>query len=932
MMMLSSLLPVSPIKKTILTAFLGCVVAYQPVCAEVQASQIATYKDSRTGLTMMVVDAELVGSYQVIQPEASAPMSQLAILDQRLSEGETKEPDHDTMPPITKRKYQIAGVLRDSNASEILIRLQDAEGQTETVHVDLKKIQQTATGDDFHNWTKIRLLQWYQLTELSIPNLVRDIWTQKFQAVYGTKLPPFSYGSSWRDGQDADNMMGSLSIFGGQAAILETLQTQLLVKDDGKAHSNEPEINVANIKGVEVAAHPYAEMLAALPKNKSVASIPSAISLAEYVPVDRLLVLIREPREIAALFNQNNTTMKRLSPLFGGGFADYGLLDRYAARFGMTFEQVQMWFSGNNVEEVAIFAPDVFFLDNTELTFVIRLKPNASTPFKIAQKVSGILPFTLPSGERFYLSSRENMLFISTHKVELEKSLALVDKKGEGSLGQSAEFEVMTHQLPLQATSRAYVYFSDPFIRRLTGPDVKIGQIRRALARNHMETITAMALLYRLDHGKDATDLALLKQKGYLTEAEVPAEEYTLEQGIRAVSKTWGTLDRLKTLADNPISTVSPQEANAYEDYRTRYSQFWQQYFDPIAVRVDLEENGKIVMEIFILPLIDNSIYNMLKESVGMQWPKNAHLPKYTQAPVATLAFNLPDKSSIRAMIREFSSNAIANNFEALIPVIGNTLAFSIQDSAPIVQANFPGLSAFSNDRNIFGGRSEELLAVPIFGALITRPVDIAIQVTDEVAARKALRHLYIASQDFSSVEVIYREKDETLLLDWVLAGVIRMEFSMRIEAGWLHITNHPWSPVNILGSHSVEPNHITAAIMLSELKLGIPQIVSLVQSTYRNMIDNTASELLPWVLAYGAESAAKMQKYALGRATPLPPNVALDDTTITFSKPYQNWIRETPSENKAHDADLLNVIQNINLWLRFEEAGLRTRVEFTVP
>lgn len=937
MMLLLNVFSVSSLKKTVLTAFLGYVLAYQPVYADVQAHQVTTYQDHRTGLTMVVAEVELAGIYQIIQPDAAAAISQLAIIDRELSADEKKmlETGSLSLTPNMKRKYKFAGVLHDLNASEIAITLQDAEGQLETVQLNLKKSEPSATMDDFHKWTNQRLKLWYRLTEPNMPNVVRDIWTQKFEAVYGVKTPDFSYeSSSWRGQEDADNMIGSLSVFGGQAAVRETLQTQLLRKEDGKTPSNEPDVDLANMRGVDVAAHPYADMLAALPKQQPSTLVQPTISLADYVPEDRVLVLIREPREIAALFNQDNTIAQRLAPFLGGGFVDYGLLDRYAARFGMTFEQVQMWFSGNNVEEMAIFAPDVFFLDNTELTFVVRLKPNASTPFKIAQKISAILPLTLPNGDMFYLSSRDDMLFISTHKAELEKSLALVDKKGVGSLGQSAEFEVMAYQLPLNAQSRVYVYFSDPFIRRLTGPEVKIGQMRRAIARSQMETITAMALLYRLDHGKDAADIEQLKQKNYLTEAEAPAAEYTLEQGIRVVSKTWGSLDRLKTLADNPIHKVSSQEAQAYEEYRTRYMQFWQQYFDPIAVRVDWEENGKIAVETFILPLIDNSIYNMLKESVGMQWPESKQLPKYAQSPVATLAFNLPEKERVRTMIHQnlFFSRTVANYFETLMPFLGNTFAFSVQDSAPIVQAYFPGLSELEQSNNVFGGSSQELIAIPVFGAMITRPVDIAIQITDETAARKALRNFYIPSERFSIVDIVYREADETLLLDWTIGGIVRMAFSIRIEAGWLHITNHPWSPVTIVGSHSVEPNHITAAIMLSELKLGIPQIVSLAQSTYRNMIDRTGAELLPWVMTYGAELAVKMQKYALGRGTPLPDNMTLDDASINFTKPYDHWIKEKPSDNKDAQSDFLNAIQNITVWLRFEESGLRTRVEFIVP
>src|SRR6266536_2644266 len=94
---------------------------------------------------------------------------------------------------------------------------------------------------------------------------------------------------------------------------------------------------------------------------------------------------------------------------------------------------------------------------------------------------------------------RGDLLLVSTSRAELQAIAAV----GGASLGRSAEFRYMLTQLPLKKDTRALIYFSDPFIRRMVGPAVKIGQLRRMRARAEMEMITAGALLYTLDGNRD---------------------------------------------------------------------------------------------------------------------------------------------------------------------------------------------------------------------------------------------------------------------------------------------------------------------------------------------------------------------------------------------------------------------------------------------
>lgn len=205
-----------------------------------------------------------------------------------------------------------------------------------------------------------------------------------------------------------------------------------------------------------------------------------------------------------------------------GNSLHYGVNDRYFARLGVDGAWVKTLLKSRAVAEIGLVFSDLFLLDGTDLTALMRV-PRLSL-FKPLLKLCGvhglsddnIVTKDLPDGKQAFWARRGGLLFISTRQDELKRALALRAADGAGSLGQSAEFRYMLTQLPLTEKTRAYAYFSDPFIRRLVGPEVKLAQLRRLQARSQLESISAAALLYQVDgHSKPPT-LETLRTLGYL--------------------------------------------------------------------------------------------------------------------------------------------------------------------------------------------------------------------------------------------------------------------------------------------------------------------------------------------------------------------------------------------------------------------------------
>src|SRR5690606_27366980 len=101
-----------------------------------------------------------------------------------------------------------------------------------------------------------------------------------------------------------------------------------------------------------------------------------------------------------------------------------------------------------------------------------------------------IRSFVTPSGTEAYVCVVEKeILIFSSSEQEIDTILQTM-KGGVPSLGHSAEFRYMLTQLAPTDNTAAYVYLSDPFIRRLTGPALKIAQMRRLEIKARLESFS----------------------------------------------------------------------------------------------------------------------------------------------------------------------------------------------------------------------------------------------------------------------------------------------------------------------------------------------------------------------------------------------------------------------------------------------------------
>jgi len=511
-------------------------------------------------------------------------------------------------------KIRIFALLTDPGAESadlMLINRDDGE------KIKLKwKATEAEDGGErlLKQWAEIRAYSWGTLARLGESSILK-VWAGSSGKIYGVNVSESLFGLSGNRniGRNTD----AFGVLGGRAALRETLQMQGLTSSASQG-AEEKTIQISEIKGVEVKSHPFDQLLAGKDGGR--------LALADHAPSDRFFLYFSKPEALFPFLDEGGEFLFRGGSLFTKNWVDDNIKDRYLAKLGMDEKLCRKIFKSGKILELAITSPDLFFIDGTDITVLIRAK----RPDKLLKNIenlnleelnsSGMTQLPLPSGKNVFWGRKGDIVFVGSSRGEMKAALALGGEDGAESLGNSSEFKYMLTKLPLNDDTRAYCYFSDPFIRKLVSPAVKINQLRRLRARADMEIIAAGELLSIYDGNKGKQELDRLVELGYAPEAAI-SKGYELGEDLSVRSPTWGTLADMTGLGEVPMEFATKAEADAYKNYRDNYDRYWRQYFDPVAMRLDDGDNGELKLETFILPLLDSQVYSLIR---GLQPDKGS--------------------------------------------------------------------------------------------------------------------------------------------------------------------------------------------------------------------------------------------------------------------------------------------------------------------
>ena len=592
------------------------------------------------------------------------------------------------------------------------------------------------------------------------------------------EVEPLFERRRWRQRRQPDRRVDLFGLFTGAPAVQESLQLDAMreTPDESTASTEKKTVAVADLEKPTIKSHPWGEMLAAQSLG---GRTPEVSPLAKCVPADQYLVLFKSLGKLLDAADSGDLWGEHLLTHTAKSGTSQATTDRVKRQLAVRTDPLTRPFYDMVVEEVAITGNDLYFREGSDITVIFRLKQPAVFRMRMdgflaeAQQsradatrttgtIEGVDYVQIATPDRaihvFSAYPKPDLHVRSNSKVGLARVLRAIAGTGEVErLGETTEYKyIRTLMVRGDKREDGFVYLSDPFIRRMVGPEVKLTEQRRVRAYNHLRMIGHAAMLYRTQYGKKPTSLEQLAESGCapgvfgLGELACPSGgTYRLsEDGTAGVSSIYGHARSLVPGCEVPVKEVTAEEAAAYREFLTRYNQYWRQFFDPIAIRLQVTPE-QYRAETIILPLIDNSIYTAMAAAMGGE-PEPLDAMPLPKRNIFSMNLRLNkemvlQQGIVRHMLRDLEREGLPMptgevSLEAFLTRgIGNQIGLHVYDAEPMFDLN---LTAMLGDvvGTFRGGRfDDDFLSIGFLVASLNAPVYVAVPVNDAEVVDKFL-------------------------------------------------------------------------------------------------------------------------------------------------------------------------------------------------
>jgi hypothetical protein len=418
----------------------------------------------------------------------------------------------------------------------------------------------------------------------------------------------------------------------GAAALTESLQRQRML-NPGARDQGARTVDIARVPGIDIAEHPWKEMTG----DKK----PAAESLARLVPHDNYYLhfkSIGKLLELGDLLDRWGTNLLRAYEL---NSRDLHLRQRYERQLCLRSTTLGRLLGPAVIDSIALTGNDFYLREGSDVTVLFHVRNRtlfraAVEPFlaEARKEFAGRLQESRDSYEGVAIESFTTPLReVSLHRAFLDDVVVYsnspvgvrrvldVHRGRLRALADALDFQYMRTTFRRDDPEEdGFLFLSDPFIRQFVGPASKIKEKRRLEALTSLAMVTHGVLFSAWESGPLPAD-----QQARLTPTGLkPDEVYTpggkdvawdASQRV-AVSDVYNTLAFATPLIELSIDRVTSTEADSYGRFRAEYLGLWRQYFDPVGIRIGLGD-GRVRLETYILPLIQSSTYNWLRQQVG---------------------------------------------------------------------------------------------------------------------------------------------------------------------------------------------------------------------------------------------------------------------------------------------------------------------------
>lgn len=536
------------------------------------------------------------------------------------------------------------------------------------------------------------------------------------------------------------------SIATGGLAIQESLQLDAMTRRE--QIPDDRGIALDALKGPDIKSHPFDKMLAGrTPKLDPVAAlVPFDAYYAHFTSISK---------EIATsdLLSEWGASLVRFVSLSA---RDADVAAKYQEQLCIGVSALTRLFGDLVIGEIAATGNDPFLIEGTDLTVLIQVKnravfdkqmkayldaalaahPDAKTETTDYQGVP-ILSVTTPdravSSHSAYLGDTK----VYSNSLDALKRVIDTQAKRRPSMADNLDFQYMRTVFPAAPEAEdGFIYLSDAFIRKLVGPRWKVEAQRRIICQNHLRMIANAATMSRTELRKKPT-LAALAKEGYLPDPLLKCPDggtYSLDDSGRAFCSVHNCLRTCTPVDGVALDRVSKAEADDYKRFVENYNSYWRQYFDPIGIRFKVGD--RIELETCILPLIENSAYNQVRELVGGK-PVALRARALTDRTILSVAAKLDlTDPHYKKMVEEMRA-ALFPTIPPITNAVGSSFSLGLCDSDVLFTVDERGMQMMGGWMDL-----ETQLTVATFLSALNLPVYGVLELKDEKLAQTMVREL----------------------------------------------------------------------------------------------------------------------------------------------------------------------------------------------
>ena len=542
----------------------------------------------------------------------------------------------------------------------------------------------------------------------------------------------------------------------GALAIQESLQLEEMT--GRREIPSDRRVPINSLEGPNIKSHPFDKMIEG--------RTPKVFPVAALVPYDNYYCHFTSiSKEIAAsdLVKQWGTSLLRSMTVTA---RDSDVPSRYTDQLCIDISALTRLFGDFVIGEIAITGGDPFLRVGSDIAIIIEVKNRgifdammkgyadgalrANRDAKVSESEYegvSIRSIVTPDGRISSHSAYLGKYKVYSNSLDTLQLIINTHAKKRKSMAENLDFQYMRTIFP--GTPKAedgFIYMSDSFIRKLLSARWKIEGQRRIICQNHLRMIANAATMYRTEMRKGASVRTLIEEK-YLSEKAARCPDggtYSLGESGRAFCSVHNCLQYCTAISSIGLDRAAEAEAEDYRQFVERYNRYWSRFFDPIGIRLRL--GSRIEVETCILPLIENSIYNRLREIVGGK-PVQLNSHVVTDHTIASITSKLHLGGMARGAIFEMQEEVFPT-LPAITEFMGDNLSINFYDSDVLFTFSEQGMGMFGGWMDL-----EEQLLIGLIASSINLPVYAVVDLKDEGLARTFIREMLKLVQRLSAAE-----------------------------------------------------------------------------------------------------------------------------------------------------------------------------------